>query len=103
MNTTFSKNLILGFTFTALVLPMAAIAQSGPPPGLPVADIAAALGVSEAALKSCMPEPTQGVRPERPDVAAITFCLRTENPEITQDFVGQTLENFAPAQARPSN
>ncbi len=81
----------------AMVAPMSALAQQQRPPEPPFAEMATALGVSEAAVKSCFPAPSkdQG-KPGRPDAAKITTCLQAENTSLTKDEVEQTLGKFAP-------
>ncbi|MBB5721824.1 hypothetical protein FHS72_001436 [Loktanella ponticola] len=112
MITSFSKNLTLGITLAAVLFPLAASAQDGQRPAPPTAEIAAALGVSEATLATCMPRPergerpangerpAEGTRPARPDAAAIATCLQAENPSLTEQTVADTLKSFAPE--RPS-
>jgi hypothetical protein len=110
-------------TAVSLVAPMAASAQQGRPPAPPVAEMAAAMGVSEVSLKGCMPEPGMGQKsgqksgqkaekpkgkpegqakgqPPRPDASAIASCLKTENPGITTAAVDKALQEFAPPPPR---
>ena len=84
-------------TAVSIVAPMAAMAQQQCPPEPPFAEMATALDVSEAAVKSCFPTPSKGQgKPERPDTAKITTCLQAENSSLTADQVEQTLGKFAP-------
>ncbi|PJI86285.1 hypothetical protein BC777_2653 [Yoonia maricola] len=103
MNTFFSKQLTIWCIAAATVVPMAATAQNGPPPGPPLDELAADLHVPTAALETCMPRPAEGARPQRPDPAAIANCLKAENPAVTQQIVAQVLEDNAPEQPRRSN
>lgn len=98
MKTLSLKPLSLLCIATTLALPMAATAQNGPPPGPPMAEMAAQLGVTEAALKNCMPRPKSGSRPERPDPAAIARCLK-----IDAKTVGDVLAANAQDKPRRSN
>lgn len=83
---------------TALALPMAATAQNGPPSAPPMTEMAAQMGVPEAALETCMPRPERGARPERPDPAAIASCL-----QVDAQTVAAVLEASAPDMPRRSN
>jgi hypothetical protein len=97
-------------TAVSLVAPMAAVAQQGQ---RPKAEIAKALGVSEAAVMTCFPVPPQGVaegkapakgqKPEqllRPDASKIATCLQSENKSLTTAKVERVLGDFAPPAPR---
>lgn len=99
MTSTLSLRCGLAIAITALVLPLSAMAQSqgGPPPEPDFKGMANALGVKESAVKSCMPAPKKGERPQKPNVQTVTNCLMADNPSLTADKVGATLEQFRPA------
>jgi hypothetical protein len=107
MRSTKSK-LMAMLTAVSLVAPMAAMAQQGQrPPAPPLAEIATALGVSEAAVKTCFPgeggKTEQGksqAKPARPDAAKIATCLKPENSKITKAKVEKVLQDFAPKPQR---
>jgi hypothetical protein len=63
-----------------------------------LAEIAAALGVTEDAVKTCMPRPAEGARPERPDASVIAACLQKTNAALTPALVEETLAAFRPEQ-----
>lgn len=113
MTTRKSKFLAL-LTAVSLAAPLAAFAQQRPqPPEMPTAKIASALGVSEAAVTSCLPgagakgeAPRQGKaagkasntpQHARPDATTITTCLQAENSSLTNAQVEKVLADFAPA------
>jgi len=54
------------------------------------------MGVTEAALKTCMPAPAKGERPERPDAAKITECLNGQDQHVAQSDVEAVLKANAP-------
>lgn len=85
-------------TAVSLVAPMGAMAQQQQRPQAPsLAEMSAALGVAEATLKTCMPAPGQAKgKPERPDAAKMTECLKADNAGLTVASVEQTLRDFAP-------
>jgi hypothetical protein len=89
-------------TALSLAAPFAASAQEGQPPAMPTAKIAAALGVSEATVQNCFPKPpskdsASKAKPERPDTAAMTTCLKADNKSLTEAKVTKAMEEFAPA------
>jgi hypothetical protein len=98
------------FTAVSLVAPLVVSAQQSQRPAAPpTAEIAKALGVSEKAVKTCLPMPPQGegkapakgdARPERPDAGKIATCLKAENKSITKAKVEKVLGGFAPQQKR---
>lgn len=98
MTTQILKSLPMLCIATALAVPLAAAAQNGPPPGVPMSEMAAKMGVTEAALENCMPRPEPGARPERPDPAAIASCLK-----VDAETVAAVLKAGAPDTARRSN
>lgn len=83
---------------TALARPLAATPQNGPPPGMPIADMATQTGITKAALEACMPRPERGARPEHPDHAAIASCL-----SVDAETVAIVLEASGPDIPRRSN
>ncbi|MEP1765411.1 MAG: hypothetical protein ABJJ53_01970 [Sulfitobacter sp.] len=84
-------------TVLALLAPMAATAQQDQKPPRPdMGKMAAALHVSEDALKSCMPAPSKGERPARPDAAKIATCLQSQNAQLTTAQVDDVLKANAP-------
>ncbi|RUS59148.1 hypothetical protein EGN72_14415 [Pseudorhodobacter sp. E13] len=95
-----SSALLSLVTAVSLVAPMAALAQQQQRREAPsLSEMSAALGVSEATLKTCVPAPGKpGAKgkPERPDAAKITDCLKAENAGLTVAAVEQTLRDFAP-------
>lgn len=92
----------------SLVAPMAAFAQTGQrPPAPSLAEMSASIGVSEAAVKACMPMPAQGqgqgqqakgqpAKPDKPDASAIAACLTSAGESVSADQVEAALEKFAP-------
>jgi len=88
-------------TAVSIVAPMAVMAQQQRPPEPPFAEMATALGVPEASVKSCFPAPSQKRgKPERPDAAKITACLKADNASLTKSKVEKTLKEFAPKPPR---
>lgn len=87
-------------TALALLAPMAATAQQEQqrqqPPRPDISKMAADMGVSANMLKTCMPAPAKGARPERPDAAKITKCLNNAKAHISQSKVDAVLKANAP-------
>lgn len=95
------KTTLLGLSAaTAFFMPVTATAQQKERPPKPeFGKMAASIGVSEAALKACMPAPKNGP-PERINEASLTSCLQAENGSIDEAAVGKMLKKFRPK--RPS-
>ncbi|MBU2992056.1 hypothetical protein Q4555_16115 [Octadecabacter sp. 1_MG-2023] len=104
---------ILTFALAAGIIaaPFMATAQNQDRPqrGPDIAAMATDLGVTEAALETCMPRPERGERPEPgsqsstqqerpagPDAAAIASCLQEAGAGLTQAQVDAVLESHAP-------
>jgi hypothetical protein len=83
------------FALTALT-PLAAVAQQQQPPRPDLGKMARGLGVTETALKACMPAPSKSQRPQRPDPAKISRCLSNDNPKLTAARVGEVLKANGP-------
>ena len=103
MNVTISNRWILLFIAASVPISTTAMAQDGPPPGPPIAEMAAQMNVSETALQTCMPRPAKGARPERPDPLTIANCLHADYPDVTQTVVAQVLMDNAPKRPQRSN
>ncbi|MEO9516910.1 MAG: hypothetical protein ABJH45_22270 [Paracoccaceae bacterium] len=106
MNVTISNRLILLCISASVPISTTAMAQDGPPPGPPIAEMAAQMNVSETALQTCMPRPAKGARPERPvrpDPSTIANCLHADYPDVTQTVVAQVLMDNAPKRPQRSN
>ncbi|WP_376874054.1 hypothetical protein [Albirhodobacter sp. R86504] len=98
------SSLLTALTFAAFAIPFTASAQQGQPPAMPTAKMATALGVSEKAVKACLPAAPQkaeagdsNAKPERPDATKIATCLKAENKSLTKAQVEKVLQEFAPA------
>lgn len=89
----------LALALLVVTVPAASFAQSdgGQRRGPDLGAMAQALGVSEGLMQSCIPRPEQGAQPARPDVNAITACLRAENRSLSPERVGEVLEKHSPA------
>jgi hypothetical protein len=98
MTMTHSMRALTAVTLIAFSLPMAAAAQSqgGKPPEPNFSGIAKALNVSEAQVKTCMPAPQKGQRPEKPNMKTLTSCFKASNASLTEQLVGDALKEFGP-------
>ncbi len=95
--------LTLSRKFTVVIalmsMPLIALATpegGGRPPAPDMSGMSKELGVSEGALKTCMPKPERGQRPERPNPDTITACLVEGGASVTTDKVGDALKEFGP-------
>ncbi|THH37059.1 hypothetical protein E4Z66_08965 [Aliishimia ponticola] len=74
----------------------ATLAQQRPPEP-DFAKAAAALHVSESALRSCLgPRPEPGQRPERPDATKVAACLSDAGHDVTRKDADAALKTIAP-------
>ncbi|UYV37920.1 hypothetical protein N4R57_02080 [Rhodobacteraceae bacterium D3-12] len=87
---------LVALTAFAAPLPAFAQQQGARPPAPDLSAIAGSLGVSESAIKSCMPQRTPGQRPARPDAGKIASCLKSDNPDVTKAKVDSVLKEHAP-------
>ncbi|MEH6644738.1 hypothetical protein [Sulfitobacter sp.] len=85
----------------ATLTPLAAFAQQQQQPPRPdFGGMARALGVTENAIKTCMPAPAKGQLPERPDPVRIASCLSDANPALTPAKVDDVLKAHGPKGSR---
>lgn len=94
-----SQNIAL-IAVLALLPPIAATAQQQQPPRPDINKMAAQLNVPQDALKSCMPQPSKGQRPVRPDATKIAKCLKRANPKLTTAAIEKALRINAPERPR---
>jgi len=80
----------------ALASPLSAQDQRPPKPDL--AKMASSMGVSEDALKGCLPARDEGERsrPPRPDASALAACLKKAGFSVTENKISETLEASRP-------
>ncbi|MCF2905697.1 hypothetical protein L0666_11925 [Octadecabacter sp. CECT 8868] len=104
MTRTTGSIITLALAAGIIAAPFAATAQNQDRPqrGPDIAAMASDLGVTEAALQTCMPRPEPGsqrsqqVRPAAPDAAAIASCLHDAGASLTQAQVDTVLQSHAP-------
>lgn len=92
---------VLAATVFAIATPAMVFAQSGERPQRAPnhAVLAADLGVSEEAIKTCMPRPeraAEGATPARPNLGNVASCLQSEGSSLTADQITTLLENNRP-------
>ncbi|MDA9208510.1 hypothetical protein N9O61_06485 [Octadecabacter sp.] len=92
---------VLAAAVIAIVTPAMVFAQSGERPQRAPnhAALAADLGVSEDAIKTCMPRPeraAEGETPARPDLGNVASCLQSAGSSLSVSQITTLLENNRP-------